>query len=111
MLRSGITKKTNVQLYNCLDIYLSRSIGQLWYEPHLKEIYRTLPIEIRNKVHYRSDDDRIGFLDFVCLENHLKKKVTEKRCRHFGCWNSKLFDGFDANDTFWKWKNRTLYNA
>ncbi len=113
IIRSGITKKTNVQLYNCLDVYLSRSVGQLWYEPHLKEIYRTLPIEIRNKVHYRGDEQRIGFLDFMCLEKPAKKKSNDKKCRHFGCWNSKLYDGYadSMHHVFWKWKNRDLINV
>ena len=117
ILRSGVTKKQSVQLYNCLDIYLSRSVGQLWFEPYLKEIYRTLPIEIRNKVHYRGDDNRIGFLDFMCIDYPLHKRAKtdtqDKKCKHYGCWNAKLFDSFDApKDTiYWKWRNRDLINV
>lgn len=111
ILRSGITKKTNVQLYNALDIYLSRSVGQLWYEPKLKEIYRTLPIEVRNKIHYRGGDNKIGFLDFLCLEK--KEKSQKTNCNHYGCWNAKLFDGYSnhTEEVFWKWRNRQLINV
>ena len=98
-VRTGVSKKDNVQLFNALDIYLSRSIGLLWYEQHLREIYRTLPIEIRNKVWYRcSDDVKISFLNFYCVPN----------CRHIACWNATHFS--DHKYTFWKYKNKELDN-
>lgn len=98
-VRTGVSKKDNVQLFNALDIYLSRSIGLLWYEPHLREIYRTLPIEIRNKVWYRcSDDAKISFLNFHCVP----------KCRHIACWNATHFS--DHKYTYWKYKNKELDN-
>ena len=98
-VRTGVSKKDNVQLFNALDIYLSRSIGLLWYEPQLREIYRTLPIEIRNKVWYRcSDDAKISFLNFHCVP----------KCRHIACWNATHFS--DHKYTYWKYKNKELDN-
>lgn len=98
-VRTGVSKKDNVQLFNALDIYLSRSIGLLWYEPHLREIYRTLPIEIRNKIWFRcSDDAKISFLNFHCVP----------KCRHIACWNATHFS--DHKYTYWKYKNKELDN-
>jgi len=100
-VRTGVSKKDNVQLFNALDIYLSRSIGLLWYEPKLREIYRTLPIEIRNKIWFRSmDSDKISFLDFFCVQ---------KECRHLACWSSTHYT--DHKYTYYKYKNKQLQNV
>ena len=100
-IRTGVSKKDNIQLFNQLDIYLSRSVGMLWYEPKLREIYRSLPIEIRNKIWYRcGDDDKLSFLDFFCVE---------KNCRHMGCWNSHHYS--DGKTVYWKYKNKELVNV
>tara|TARA_R110002096_G_scaffold334431_1_gene528191 strand:+ start:971 stop:1936 length:966 start_codon:yes stop_codon:yes gene_type:complete len=100
-VRTGVSKKDNVQLFNALDIYLSRSIGLLWYEPKLREIYRTLPIEIRNKVWFRAmDDDKISFLDFFCVPGE---------CRHLACWSSTHYT--DHKHTYYKYKNKVLQNV
>jgi len=100
-IRTGISKKDNVQLFNLLDIYLSRSIGLLWYEPKLREIYRDLPIELKNKIWFRvCDDNKISFLNFYCVEKH---------CRHLACWNACHYS--DSRHTFWKYRNKDLKNV
>ena len=65
--KTNVSKKENIDLYNRIDMYIFKAFSQLWYEDKLKEIYRDMPIEIRNKIHYQAtDDNKISFLDFKC---------------------------------------------
>ena len=61
--RTSIKGRTG--FYNFLEIYLVRTSAQLWHEKKLRGIYRDLPIEIRDKMHYQSTErNHISFLNF-----------------------------------------------
>ena len=78
ILKTDIIKKKSIDLYTRIDIYLFKSSAQFWLDTKLRDIYRTLPIEIKNKVHYRETaDNKISFLDFkcCCIDNN-----------HIGCY-------------------------
>ena len=51
-IKTDIIKKESIELFNRIDVYLFKSFAQFWLEDKLKDIYRTLPIEIKNKMHF-----------------------------------------------------------
>ena len=66
--KTNVAKKENIDLYSRIDMYIFKSFSQLWYEDKLKEIYRDMPIEVRNKIHYQTtDENKISFLCFWIL--------------------------------------------
>jgi hypothetical protein len=100
-VKTDIVKKESIELFNRIDVYLFKSFAQLWLEDKLKDIYRTLPIEIRSKVHYRTiDDDKISFLDFTC---------TCCDSSHIRCFRDMLVD--DEHYKLWRYKERELLNV
>jgi len=99
-VKTDIVKRGNIELYNRIDMYLYKAFTQPWLEDKLKEIYRSLPIEIKNKVHYHSvDPDTISFLDFKC---------TCKDNMHSKCYRDLIID--DADIKVWRYKDRDLKN-
>lgn len=100
-VKSDILKKESLDLYTRIDMYLFKSFAQIWLDTKLREIYRTLPIEIRNKVHYRETaDNKISFLDFKCC------------CvgsNHVGCYKDILYK--DGHYEILKYKDRDLKNV
>ncbi len=99
-VRTDIVKRRNIDLYSRIDMYLYKAFAQPWLEDKLKEIYRSLPIEIKNKVHYHSiDDNNISFLDFKC---------TCSDNMHSKCYRDLLFDEEDLK--VYRYKNRELKN-
>jgi len=83
-------KRAQAMFKNFLEMYLIRSPGQFWYEKTLKKMYREMPIEMRDKMHYQSiDDDHLSFLDFYCVEG--------KRCDDVpGAWRETIYTGDDT---------------
>lgn len=69
--RTNVEKRKDIQLWRVLNAYLGKSQGQFWDEKHLKEIYRDLPIEIRDKMFYTTrQEGQLSFLDFWCEHGH-----------------------------------------
>ena len=100
-IKTDVVKKDSIELYNHIDAYLFKSFAQLWLEDKLKDIYRTLPIEIRNKIHFRTiDNNKIAFLDFQC-------SCTDGS--HMRCFRDLLVDEEDFKS--WKYKEQELQNV
>ena len=80
-------KRSRDNLKNYLEMYLVRSPGQFWYEDILKKMYREMPIELRDKMHYQSiDSNHLSFCDFYCLEG--------KKCDDVpGAWRETVYTG------------------
>jgi len=99
-VKTNIKKRRNVELYARIDFYLFKAFAQTWLEPKLKEIYRSLPIEIKNKVHYHTTDgNQISFLDFKCT-------CTDNA--HSKCYRDMLVE--DEDYKVWRYKDRELKN-
>lgn len=99
--KTNVAKKENIDLYSRIDMYIFKSFSQLWYEDKLKEIYRDMPIEVRNKIHYQtSDENKISFLDFKCCCNDNS---------HHRCYKEMIVD--DERSQIWKYKNHDLVNV
>ena len=100
IVKTDIEKKKNVELYVYLNMYLSRSIGQMWLKKKLKSIYKELPIEIRDKMYYQnSENKKISFLDFYC------------DCEdgdHHDCYKAKTYYDERTGTQFYKYKNVEL---
>ena len=99
-IKTDIKKSRNVELYARIDMFLCQSFSQPWLEEKLKEIYRSLPIEIRHKMHYSSvNPDNISFLDFNCTcTNNI----------HTKCYRDLIYE--DEMNKVWRYKNRELKN-
>ena len=99
-IKTNISKRENIDLYNRIDMYIFKSFSQLWCEDKLKEIYRDMPIELKNKIHFNSrDDDKISFLDFKCFC---------KDNTHGGCYKEMICD--DNQYRVWRYRNQNLTN-
>ena len=99
--KTNITKRENVDLYRRIDMYIFKAFSQMWYEDKLKEIYRDMPIEIRNKIHYSStDDNKLSFIEFKCCCNDNA---------HRGCYRDMVVD--DGHTQIWRYKNHDLVNV
>ena len=99
-IKTDVVKKDSIELYSRIDVYLFKAFAQLWLDDKLKEIYRDLPIELRNKIHYRTiDDDKISFLDFQC-------SCTDGS--HMRCFRDMIVD--DEHLKLWRYKEQELQN-
>jgi hypothetical protein len=100
-VKTNVAKTENIDLYRRLDMYIFKAFSQTWYEDKLKEIYRDMPIEIRNKIHYHTtDDNKLSFLDFKCCCNDNS---------HRGCYREMIVD--DDRCQIWRYKNQELINV
>ena len=97
--RTNIEKKRDIQLWRLLEVYLAKSMGQWWDEKKLKEIYREMPIEIRDKMFYKTtEDNKLSFLDFWC---------ECRPCDHcIGCYKDVLYR--EGLHKVYKFKDREL---
>lgn len=99
--KTDIKKRRNVELYARIDMFLCQSFTQPWLEEKLKKIYRSLPIELRNKIHFSSSNpNNISFLDFNCsCTNNI----------HTKCYRDLIYE--DDINRVWRYKNRELKNV
>jgi len=99
-VKTNISKKENIDLYNRIDMYIFKSFCQSWEESKLRDIYRDLPIELKNKIHFQtSDENKLSFLDFKCC-------CTDTS--HRGCYREMIID--DDRCKLWRYKDHELIN-
>lgn len=100
IVKTDIEKKTDVELYKFLEMYLGRSSGQRWLIKKLKSIYNELPIEIRDKMYFENNENnKLSFLKLYCM------------CEdgdHSGCYKTIDFFNMATGQNVYRYKDANL---